>query len=64
MTKMHKNELIINESMARALLDAQCSCWASLPLTSIPSTGTGHALFRLGEDYIIRLPRVEWSVGV
>lgn len=60
---MHKNELLINESMVRILLDTQCSCWANLPLTAIPSTGTEHSLFRLGVDYIIRLPRVEWSVG-
>lgn len=51
MTKMHKNELPINESMVRTLLDTQCFCWANLPLTAIPSTGTEHALFRLGVLY-------------
>lgn len=60
---MHENELVINESMVQELLDTQCSSWKNLPLTAIPSTGTEHVLFRLGTDYIIRFPRVEWSTG-
>ncbi|TXI92912.1 MAG: aminoglycoside phosphotransferase family protein [Neisseriales bacterium] len=62
MTKMHENEFLINESMVQKLLDEQCPFLANLPLTPIPSTGTEHTLFRLGKDYIIRLPRVEWSI--
>ncbi len=62
MTKMHPNELTIDAALVNALLQHQCPQWAHLPLTTIPSTGTDHALFRLGCDYLVRLPRIDWAV--
>lgn len=63
MPKMHENELSIDESLVRTLLTNQCPNWAYLPLTPISSSGTDNALFRLGNDYVIRLPRIEWTPG-
>lgn len=34
-----------------------------MPLKIIKSSGTDNTLFRLGNEYIIRLPRIEWVPG-
>lgn len=60
---MHENELKITEHLVRTLINSQCPHWSHLPLTPIKSSGTDHALFRLGDAYVVRLPRIEWSQG-
>ena len=62
MAKMHENEFEIDELLVRALLKSQCPHWAHLPLKTIESSGTDHALFRLGNAYVVRLPRIDWAV--
>ncbi|MBX3710165.1 MAG: aminoglycoside phosphotransferase family protein [Gammaproteobacteria bacterium] len=63
MGKMHENEFEINEDIVRTLLKSQCPQWADLSISPIKSTGTDNALFRLGADLIMRLPRIEWEPG-
>jgi len=63
MKKMHENEFKINEDLVQKLLKSQCPEWAHLPLKRIHSSGTDNALFRLGKEYVVRLPRVEWQPG-
>jgi len=58
---MHKNELEIDELLVHALLKNQCPHWANLPLKTILSSGTDNALFRLGNEYVVRLPRIDWA---
>lgn len=58
MGKMHEGELEINESLVRRLLKIQAQDLADLPLIPLISSGTDHALFRLGEEYSLRLPRI------
>ncbi|MBP2616236.1 aminoglycoside phosphotransferase family protein [Chryseobacterium jejuense] len=60
---MHINELEISENLVQSLLDKQCSRWAKLPLSRVSSNGTVHTLYRLGKEFIIRLPRIEWVEG-
>ena len=60
---MHEHELKIDEHLVHTLIKEQCLPWAHLPLTSVASSGTDNALFRLGNDYVARLPRVEWKPG-
>jgi aminoglycoside phosphotransferase (APT) family kinase protein len=64
MNKMHKNELEITEGFVKDLLKQQCPDYGDLNLVRIPSSGTVHALFRLGEQHVIRLPRIEASSGI
>lgn len=61
MTKMHKNELDINERLVKTLLKDQYPLWANLPLKKIQSSGTDNTLFRLGSEYVVRLPRIHWA---
>lgn len=46
---------------ARTLIAAQFPHWADLPLTPVASAGTDNALFRLGPDMMIRLPKADWA---
>jgi aminoglycoside phosphotransferase (APT) family kinase protein len=60
---MHDNEQEVNLELVRSLLKEQCPQWAELELTPILSSGTDNALFRLGDKYVVRIPRIEWSPG-
>ena len=44
------------------LLAAQFPQWADLPIEPVPSAGTDNALYRLGDDMVVRLPRIDWAV--
>jgi aminoglycoside phosphotransferase (APT) family kinase protein len=45
----------------RRLLAAQFPEWEVLSLTPVASSGTDNALFRLGDDKLVRLPRIDWA---
>lgn len=60
---MHANEVEIDESLVKRLLTAQFPKWSELPLLRVKSSGTDNAIFRLGEDMAIRMPRIEWATG-
>lgn len=62
-TKMHLGELSIGVSLVRRLLAAQFPQWADLPIERVPSSGTDNAMFRLGKDLSIRMPRIDWAAG-
>jgi aminoglycoside phosphotransferase (APT) family kinase protein len=62
---MHGGEVDTDVSLVRRLLAAQFPQWADLPIAPIPSVGTDHALYRLGDAMAVRLPRIEratWQV--
>ncbi|TML28124.1 MAG: aminoglycoside phosphotransferase family protein [Actinobacteria bacterium] len=58
---MHADELPVDVALARALLEDQFPEWADLQLERVASFGTDNALFRLGGDMVVRLPRIEWA---
>jgi len=60
--KMHENEVLADPDLVRRLLSAQMPQWANLPICSAPLGGTDNALYRLGEDKVVRLPRIDWAV--
>jgi aminoglycoside phosphotransferase (APT) family kinase protein len=55
---MHADEARITAGLAARLIKEQFPQWAGLPVRRVASAGTVHALFRLGDDMVIRLPRV------
>jgi aminoglycoside phosphotransferase (APT) family kinase protein len=61
--KMHADELDTDARLVRRLLAAQFPEWADLPIEPVPSSGTDNALYRLGLDMVVRLPRIHWAVG-
>jgi aminoglycoside phosphotransferase (APT) family kinase protein len=60
---MHEDELDIDDALVRGLLRAQQPQWADLPLHRVVSSGTDNAMFRLGDDMVVRLPRIERAVS-
>lgn len=61
--KMHENEVETNQALVRRLLAAQFPQWAELPISPVSSAGTDNAIYRLGDDMAVRLPRIDWAVG-
>jgi aminoglycoside phosphotransferase (APT) family kinase protein len=63
--KMHADEFDTDVALVRRLLARQFPHWADLPLARVESAGTVNALYRLGSDMVVRLPRVdEWAADV
>ena len=60
---MHDDELAIDASLVRRLLASQFPDWAELPIERIEPTGTDNAIYRLGDDMVVRLPRVARTVA-
>ena len=54
---LHDDELLIDLSLVRALLDRALPEYASLPLSRLRPSGSTNALFRLGDGLLVRLPR-------
>src|SRR5437667_12190296 len=61
--KMHANEVDVDVSLVGRLLAAQFPQWADLSIKPVHSAGTDNAIYRLGEDMAVRLPRIEGPLG-
>lgn len=53
---MHNDQLVSDAELVREILRDQYPQWADGPITEISSTGTDHALYRLGDDAVARVP--------
>ena len=60
---MHADEVEVSEELVRELVSSQFPQWRSLDLRAVEPWGTDNAIFRLGEDLVVRLPRIGWAVG-
>lgn len=54
---LHDDELNIDLPLVRALVDRARPEFAAFPLRRLDSSGSTNALFRLGADLLVRLPR-------
>ncbi|CAM3472474.1 Aminoglycoside phosphotransferase domain-containing protein [Deinococcus saxicola] len=61
--KMHADEIHTAAELVQRLLAGQFPQWAGLPVRRVKSFGTDNALYRLGEEMMVRLPRIGWAVG-
>jgi len=59
---MHANEVAIDTALVRRLLAEQFPHLADLRLERVPSAGTVNAVYRLGDDLSVRLPRIDGGV--
>jgi len=59
--KMHIDEVDINPELIKDLLQEQFPKWENQPLQLMHPEGTDNAMYRLGNDKLIRLPRTEGS---
>jgi aminoglycoside phosphotransferase (APT) family kinase protein/RimJ/RimL family protein N-acetyltransferase len=60
--RMHVDEVETDADLVRGLLRDQHPQWAELPIERVPSAGTDNAMYRLGDDLAVRLPRIGWAV--
>lgn len=61
--KMHPDEAEIDASLVQRLIARQFPDWADLPVERLESAGTENAMFRLGCDLVVRLPRHPGAVS-
>ena len=61
--KMHADEVETDPSLVRRLLADQFPQWADLTIDPVESSGTDNAIYRLGEDMAVRLPRISGGTG-
>lgn len=61
--RMHADEIDIDASLVGRLLAAQFPQWADLPIEPVASAGTDNAIYRLGDEMAVRLPRIHWATG-
>ena len=57
MGAMHADELAIDAALVARLLATQFPRWAELPIERVEPSGTDNAIYRLGADMAVRLPR-------
>lgn len=55
--RLHEDELVTDVDTVRALLTAHAGRWAGLPVRPLAATGSSNALYGLGDDLLVRLPR-------
>lgn len=61
-SNMHADEVPTDASLVGRLVAAQFPRWARLPVVRVASAGTDNALYRLGGELLVRLPRIYWAV--
>ena len=54
---MHADEVPTDATLVRRLVEEQFQEWVGLTIEPVPSGGTDNALYRLGDEMVVRLPR-------
>jgi len=63
--KLHDDEVDIDTDLVRRLVAEQFPHLNDLPVTEFSSTGTVNAIYLLGDELCVRLPRVQrWASGL
>jgi len=60
--RMHPNEINLDTELVRGLVSRQFPAWEELPIEFV-AQGTVNAMYRLGDDIVVRLPFVEQGAG-
>lgn len=61
--RMHADEVDVDEDLVRRLLADQMPHLAHLPIVRVEPWGTDNGIWRLGDELVVRLPRIAWAVG-
>jgi len=60
---MHDEEIEIDDVLVRHLVATQFPELADRQITKVEPWGTDNAIYRLGDDLVVRLPRIHWATG-
>lgn len=58
MGKLHVDEVLSSVLLVDQLIQTQFPQWAHLPVRAFDSAGTDNTIYRLGDELVVRLPRV------
>ncbi len=61
--RMHAEEVEVDAALVRRLLATQMPQLADRALRAVGPWGTDNAIWRLGDDLVVRLPRIHWAAG-
>lgn len=61
--RMHDDEVEVDEALVHRLVATQMPEFADLPLARVEPWGTDNAIWRLGDELVVRLPRIGWAAG-
>ncbi|MFD6905700.1 aminoglycoside phosphotransferase family protein [Streptomyces sp. NPDC060077] len=61
--RMRPDEVDIDTPLVRRLIADRYPRWAGLPVQRLASSGTENAMFRLGAELVVRLPRYSGAVA-
>lgn len=61
--RMHADEVDIDEDLVGRLIAGQFPQWDGRTIERVTSSGTENAIYRLGDDLAVRLPRIIGAVG-
>ncbi|MEU1286730.1 aminoglycoside phosphotransferase family protein [Kitasatospora sp. NPDC005856] len=56
--KLHPDELDIDEALVRRMVAERFPQWAGLPVEPVEPAGTSNAMYRLGAELVVRIPRI------
>jgi aminoglycoside phosphotransferase (APT) family kinase protein len=58
---MHADEIVTTPAQVARMVAEQLPQWAHLGVRPVAEHGTDHCLFRLGEELVVRMPRIGWA---
>lgn len=58
---MHADEIVTTADQVARMVAQQLPQWGGLAVRPVAEFGTDHCLFRLGEDLVVRMPRIGWA---
>ncbi|MFB6890343.1 aminoglycoside phosphotransferase family protein [Kitasatospora sp. NPDC056327] len=61
--RLQDDEPVIDTGLVRRLIAVQFPHWKGLPLAPAGPPATDNAIFRLGPELAVRLPRAAWAAG-
>lgn len=61
--RMHEDEAQVDDALVRRLLAMQMPHLAHLRISRVEPWGTDNGIWRLGDDLVVRLPRIGWAAG-
>lgn len=61
---MNASEIATTETLVRSLISLQFPEFSHLPVQRFASAGTDNAMYRLGDELAVRLPRAGWAVDM
>jgi len=62
MSPVHADEVPTSVDLVERLVADQFPVWRDLPVSRVTEFGTDHALYRIGDELVARLPIIGWSV--